>query len=66
MSLSCVVVSPVAVAVVPLPALSVGVTSIGFVVSVPEYARIAAAPSELVVQDHVYVVPAVSAAVATR
>ena len=36
MSLSWVVVSPVAVAVVPLPALSVGVTSIGFVASVPE------------------------------
>ena len=32
----CVVVSPVAVAVVPLPALSVGATSNGLVASVPE------------------------------
>ena len=66
MSFACVVVSPVAVALRPVPALSVGVTSKGLVASVPEYARIAAVASTAPVHVHRYVDAAVSATVATR
>ena len=66
MSLFCVAVTPVAVAVPLLPELSVGVTSNGLVASIPEYARMAAVASAPFGHDQLYVVPAVSAAVATR
>src|SRR5690348_1934315 len=63
MSPFCVVVRPVAVAVALLPELSVGVTSNGLVASTPEYPKIAPPASALFVQDQLYVVPGVSAAV---
>ena len=64
MSLFCVVVIPVALALPLLPEFSVDVPSVGLVASTPEYARIAADASAPFVHDQLYVVPAVSPAVA--
>jgi hypothetical protein len=66
MSPFCVVVTPVAVAVALEPELSDGVTSNGFVASTPEYPKITPAASAPPTQDQLYVVAAVSAAVAIR